>query len=263
MRTRAPTESARINEEVGAARIRTPRFPPSAAPPPSPLAPDPDPDPDPRLPRSQVGAQRLAADVLGGGRWTIDTRYGNPSSFSPRTQGDTFRRSSPEKWVERGEVPLSPPASPESRKWRGGFATTFPPGAGDALAHATSPPSVPWLHHKQPFEDRYHDMVAVNTARDPSDRAGFRPVRQKEKEISTLPFQPQVPTDAYLPNPRDASPTSPAAGSPTRNRCFLKSIDSPYASPARGSPAGRRAGDARGEARDDALATASSASVRA
>jgi hypothetical protein len=124
MRTRALTESARINEAIVSQRL---------------------------------------GDSIGGGRWTTDQRYGNPASFTPLTTGDTFRQASPLKWLgspgsSKGS-PTAPPSagSPGARKWRGGFATNFPPRTAPAEPLGGQ---APWLHHMAPFEDRFHETVS-------------------------------------------------------------------------------------------------------
>lgn len=166
MRTRAITESARINEQV---------------------------------------ASQSTRDTLGGGRWTIDHRYGNPPTFTPLTTGEHFRQPSPRKWIG----PQSPPhTAPHRRittgnKWRGGFKTDFPPRTATAepLDGAT-----PWLHHTTAFEDRFHDTVAVHIPE--SIKHGgptYRPNRLKTAELTgadaTNQFWPQHTGDHFLPNP--------------------------------------------------------------
>mmetsp|Transcript_51222 Transcript_51222/g.132977 ORF Transcript_51222/g.132977 Transcript_51222/m.132977 type:complete len:311 (+) Transcript_51222:3-935(+) len=165
MRVRPLTESARINEEA---------------------------------------AQARPCDTLGGGRWTIDRKYGNPVSFSPTTTGDSLRQASPTKWLQHPSI--SPPqTAPTSRKWRGGFVTDFPPRSA-----RPAPPfvgAVPWLHHTEEYVDHMHTSVAVQGVhlRD-QQRASFRPVREKAKELTggdgRAQFWPQTPSNVYLPNPQ-------------------------------------------------------------
>ena len=80
IRTKAKTESMRINEAV---------------------------------------AKQRTADSLGGGRWTIDQRYGNPPTFTPRTTGDEFRQSAPRKWIGPHSPPHTAPNKriTEGNKW--------------------------------------------------------------------------------------------------------------------------------------------------
>ena len=121
MRTRALTESARINEAVATERPR---------------------------------------DTAGGGRWTIDHRYGNPPTFSPLPTGQSFRQATPRKWIGPQDPPHTAPNRriTEGNKWRGGFKTNFPPRT------ATAEPldgKTPWLHHTEAFEDRFHETVRI------------------------------------------------------------------------------------------------------
>ena len=119
MRTRPHTESARINEAVASQRTN---------------------------------------DNLGGGRWSIDQRYGHPPTFTPHTTGDDFRQASPARWLAFTSSPPSTSCGTpgQERKWRGGFATNFPPrsAAAEPLDGQT-----PWMHHLAPFEDRFHETV--------------------------------------------------------------------------------------------------------
>lgn len=168
MRTRAKTESARVNEAV---------------------------------------ANQRTCDSLGGGRWTIDQRYGNPPTFTPLTTGDAFRQSVPRKWLT-GQSP--PPSAPiRTHKWRGGFATNFPPRTATA---ETLDGQASWLHHTMPFEDRFHDTVAIHIPEaikhgargDKMPSPVFRPTREKNKELTGgdggAQFWPQHTGD-FLPNP--------------------------------------------------------------
>jgi len=210
MRTRAITESARINETVATQRPR---------------------------------------DTQGGGRWTIDQRYGNPPTFTPGPSGDAFRQSVPRKWIG----PQSPPHTApnrriaEANKWRGGFKTDFPPRSSTAepLDGAT-----PWLHHTMAFEDRFHDMVAVHIPE--SIRHGnpaYRPNRVRGQELTgndmTRQFWPQhtfegarlgdvytasgkkrlADRDDFLPNPSQSCTwNTTAPPSPLPSRHYPKSI---------------------------------------
>jgi len=80
MRTRPRTESARINETVASQRL---------------------------------------CDSIGGSRWTVDHRYGNPPTFTPQTTGDAFRQPSPHKWLGSESRSLSPPqTAPTSSIYR-------------------------------------------------------------------------------------------------------------------------------------------------
>ena len=120
MRVKALTESARINEAVAAQRPR---------------------------------------DSIGGGRWSVDHRYGNPPSFTPLTTGSNFRQDTPAKWIAPQSPPQTAPNMGRIRtgnKWRGGFATNFPPRT--ASAEPLDGPA-PWLHHNYKFMDRFHDTV--------------------------------------------------------------------------------------------------------
>jgi len=169
MRVRPHTESARINEEA---------------------------------------AQHRPRDTLGGGRWTIDRKYGNPPVHTPVPTGDFFRKSAAKQWVAGGWAggQSPPPTAPES-KWRGGFKTNFPPKVMPGTETMSS--SKPWLMPSDEFKDQFHDTVAIHTASLPAEaRTRFRPTRDKGKELTggdgATQYWPQTPVNVYLPNP---SPT--------------------------------------------------------
>lgn len=210
MRTKAKTESMRINEAV---------------------------------------AKQRTADTLGGGRWTIDQRYGNPPTFTPLPSGDAFRQSMPRKWMKHQSPPPSAPI--RTHKWRGGFVTNFPPRTATAepLDGAT-----PWLHHTAPFEDRYHDTVAIHIPeaikhgvhgnKIPSPT--FRPTREKGKELTggdgATQFWPQHTGDHFLPNPSQT--------------CTWNVLQPPSPIPPRGYPK-TQYGSPRGVGDADGLVSAS------
>jgi len=171
---------------------------------------------------NEAAAQHKPRDTLGGGRWTIDHKYGNPPTFTPLPSGDAFRQSAPRKWVSGLQTPPAT-ASANMSKWRGGFATDFPrkvvPGT------ETMASDKPWLMPSDEFKDQFHDTVAVHTASLPAQsRTRFRPTREKSKELTGgdggTQYWPQTPVDVYLPNPsatctwNQRSPSSPL---PERN----------------------------------------------
>lgn len=170
MRTRPRTESARINEVVASQRMH---------------------------------------DSIGGSRWSVDHRYGNPPTFTPQTTGDTFRQASPYKWLgSESPGPASPPQTGAStpHKWRGGFANSFPPRTGTAHGQPIADGATPWMHHTIPFEDRFNDAVAMHIPE--SIRRGgpsYRPRREKGKELTgpdgAAQFWPQYTGSELLPNP--------------------------------------------------------------
>lgn len=176
---------------------------------------------------NEAAARSRPCDTLGGGRWTIDRKYGNPPAYSPTTTGDTFRQAAPRKWL--GHASKSPPATaPLMRnKWRGSFATDFPPRS--AVPALPLHGGVPWLHHTEEYVDHFHDTVAVHTAHLPAtQRASFRPIRAKGLELTggdgRQQFWPQSPVDVYVPNPLLSctwNQTQPP--SPLPVRAYLKS----------------------------------------
>lgn len=229
MRTRALTESARINESIAAQRM---------------------------------------SDIAGGGRWTIDQRYGNPGgNFTPTTTGDAFRQASPHKWMgsptrgpaQQGAQPATAralggsPSSPfarspslgrsppqtapgmRMRKWRGGFVTDFPPRT--AAAEPLSGAAPPWMHHRAPYEDKFHETVAVHIPE--SIRHGspmYRPARDRSKELTsgvTGPHPqfwpgPLATGGEVLPNPSASCTWNTAVPpSPIPDKAYLKTGRSP------------------------------------
>ena len=89
--------------------------------------------------------------------------------------------------------PLSRTAPPQTapgmrmHKWRGGFATNFPPRTSTAQPLAIGS-EAPWLHHTAPFEDRFHETVAVHIPE--AIRHGgpaYRPNRDASKELTSGP----------------------------------------------------------------------------
>ena len=143
---------------------------------------------------NEAAAQHRPRDTLGGGRWTVDPRYGNPPVFTPTTTGSNFRQAAPNKWSTHGRSP--PPTAPGALKWRGGFATDFPPRT--AAETRTLNGRMSWLHHTEAYADHLHDSVALHMG-------GFRPPREKNKELTggdgAGQFWPQTPVDVYIPNP--------------------------------------------------------------
>ena len=144
---------------------------------------------------NEAAAQHKPRDTLGGGRWTIDRKYGNPPTFTPLPSGDAFRQSAPRKWVAGLQTPPAT-ASGNMSKWRGGFATDFPrkvvPGT------ETMASDKPWLMPSDEFKDQFHDTVAVHTASLPAQsRTRFRPTREKSKELTGgdggTQYWPQTP----------------------------------------------------------------------
>ena len=98
---------------------------------------------------NEAAAASRPRDTLGGGRWTNDHKYGNPPAFSPTTTGDNFRQATPHKWLQNARSP--PPTAPGARKWRGSFATDFPPRS--AVPAQPFVGDMPWLHHTEEYVD--------------------------------------------------------------------------------------------------------------
>jgi len=194
---------------------------------------------------NEAAAQSRPCDTLGGGRWTLDYRYGNPPAFSPTTTGDNFRQSHPRKWLHTKTPPATapPPAirgrlsaserewgqhsRPGKAKWRGGFVTDFPPRS--AVPAQPFVGDMPWLHHTEEYVDHFHDQVAINVNHLPAtQRSAFRPIRKKSKELTggdgRQQFWPQSPVNVYVPNPLLSctwNQTKPS--SPLPVRAYLKS----------------------------------------
>lgn len=151
--------------------------------------------------------QQRPCDALGGGRWTFDPSYGNPVTCLPLMGSSSlFRKCTKEKWL----TSLSPRSDASSVKWRGSFSHTFPPATASQVTSTT----MSWLHHTEPFADRYHDNVAVNERRSYSDSATMSctlvHARDKKKEIGDVAYTSQVnPSEVRKSWSREPSPIPP------------------------------------------------------
>ena len=94
----------------------------------------------------EVSRTRLV-DVHAGGNWTRDPKYGNPITHSAQSVGNTFRSQSPELWMTAS-------SSSKDQKWRGNFATYFPPPTSTADFEPMGDSQPGWLHHEEPFVEQ-------------------------------------------------------------------------------------------------------------
>jgi len=129
-------------------------------------------------------------DVLAGGIWTLDNKYGNPPANVPLPIGSPFRQPATERQ-------LSPS--------RGGFSATFRSTKSASIDRYDN--GERWLHHREEFVDTAHNKVAASLRSE--QRKLGRTASSLEEEKREAAFSAYLPPNVvnvskdnlYIPNP--------------------------------------------------------------